>query len=352
MEKLDSGLQSNTIESDSVKMLKNNSLDRIETQNFFQIYRYSDADAASWDEMIANCPMATFLQTRRYLSYHADRFQDVSLIIKDGKNRILGLFPAALDPANPLAVVSHPGITYGGIIHPGSLNGENMSIALESIRDYYAALGMETLRYKLVPNIYHQSPAADDSYALFRLGATRYRCDLACAIDLAKPAQPSQRRQRGLRKAVKNGVQVKFGVEFAERLWSVLEDNLASKHGAKPVHSVREIRLLHSLFPENIEFAVALAESQVVAGIVLFSTPQVSHSQYIAASSAGYKLSALDAVFETCIQKAKSEHKHYFSFGTSNENEGKYLNTGLYQFKSEFGGGGIVHEFYEINLRR
>jgi hypothetical protein len=347
MERLDLALQLSKIET-----LQNNIMQCEKNISSFQILPYTEADASIWDEMIAICPMATFLQTRRYLSYHAERFQDISLIIKDSKNRLVGLFPAAVDPLNTLCVVTHPGITYGGMLHAGGLNGENMLIALKAVSDHYTSIGMETLRYKLVPNIYHQIPSADDSYALFRLGATRYRCDLSSAIDLNKRRNPSQRRQRGLKKALTSGVQVEFGAEFAEQLWAVLQENLAEKHGAKPVHTVKEITLLHSLFPENIEFAIALYDSQIVAGVVLFSTPQVLHSQYIASSSTGYKLSALDVIFETCIEKAKSEQKRYFSFGISNEKEGEYLNMGLYQFKSEFGSGGVVHECYQINLSR
>lgn len=345
MERLDLALQLNEIEP-----LGSNISQCGETISSLQILPYTEADASIWDELIVRCPMATFLQTRRYLSYHAERFQDVSLIIKDSKNRLVGLFPAAVDPSNPLRVVSHPGITYGGILHEGSLNGEKMLAALRLISNYYAVLGIETLRYKLVPHIYHKIPSADDSYSLFRIGATRYRCDLSCAIDLDQPIQPSQRRQRGLKKALKNGVKVEFGVEFVEQLWSILEDNLWQKYGLTPVHTIKEISLLHSLFPNNIQFAIAHIDDLIIAGVVLFSTNQVLHSQYIASSSLGHKLSALDAVFQSCIEKAKSENKRYFSFGISNENEGQYLNTGLHQFKSEFGAGGVVYDFYEISL--
>jgi hypothetical protein len=37
--------------------------------------------------------------------------------------------------------------------------------------------------------------------------------------------------------------------------------------------------------------------------------------------------------------------------GISTEQQGTVLNDGLYRFKSEFGGGGVVHEFFEIDLR-
>lgn len=315
-----------------------------------KIFPYSEDNFAMWDEFLATAPMATFLQTRRYLSYHADRFQDVSLMIKDEKNRLVGLFPAAVDPSNSKRVVSHPGITYGGLLHTGNLRGANMLEAFKALRHYYANYGFEALRYKVVPNIYHQVPAADDLYALFRMGAVRYRCDLSCAIDLLNRPTSTKRRRRGLEKALKYGVQIKEGVDFVKDFWKLLEDNLARKIGALPVHSLNEIIYLHSLFPKNIEFVVGLYEHEVVAGIVLFSGPKVLRAQYIGSSQLGNQICALDLLFEHCLKKAQLQSASYFDFGTSNQNEGQYLKASLYQFKSEFGGGGVVQEFYEIPL--
>ncbi len=320
-------------------------------KHYLQVFPYTEGDAELWDKFIAEIPMANFLHSRRYLSYHAERFQDISLLIKDEKNRLLGLFLAAVDPKDGKCVVSHPGITYGGILHGGRLYGETMLEAFEIARSYYATQGFEKLRYKAIPYVYHQSPASDDIYALFRLGAMRYRCDLSCVIDLTNRLQTSQRRKRGLKKAQKQGLEVKEGTDFAKNLWLVLEENLNRKHGTRPVHSVKEILYLHSLFPQNIKFTVGLLNSEVIAGVVLFISPTVFHAQYIASSVIGYKVGALDAVFEHCIEKAKSEKAHYFSFGISTESEGQYLNGGLYQFKTEFGGGGVVHEFYELQLK-
>lgn len=50
--------------------------------------------------------------------------------------------------------------------------------ALRAIAIHFSALGFESLRYKAVPYIYHETPSGDDLYALFRLSATRERCDL------------------------------------------------------------------------------------------------------------------------------------------------------------------------------
>jgi lipid II:glycine glycyltransferase (peptidoglycan interpeptide bridge formation enzyme) len=77
----------------------------------------------------------------------------------------------------------------------------------------------------------------------------------------------------------------------------------------------------------------------------------VIHAQYIATSIRGQEIAALDAVFEHCIRIAANEGRRWFDFGISNENAMSDLNQGLYQFKSEFGGGGMVHEFFRLNLR-
>ena len=82
----------------------------------------------------------------------------------------------------------------------------------------------------------------------------------------------------------------------------------------------------------------------------MFITPTTFHAQYIASSEMGYDCSALDAIFEQGILSAQKDGKRWFDFGISTEVGGKVLNEGLYRFKSEFGAGGTVHEFYELDL--
>ncbi|HXF67599.1 MAG TPA: GNAT family N-acetyltransferase [Burkholderiales bacterium] len=308
-------------------------------------YQPSDADA--WDAFCATAYQATFLHTRRFLSYHGNRFQDLSLILEDG-GRWVGLFPAALHPEDARCVVSHPGITYGGLLHAGALRGERAVEALAAIRDYFAAHGHSRLVYKAVPTFYHTTPAQDDLYALFRLGAARVRCDLSCAIDLARRLSPSERRRRGQMKALRSGVEIREGSGFLPALWEVVMDNLRRKHRVSPVHTLAEIALLAERFPANIRCVVALCAEEVVAGTVIFSTMVADHAQYIASSERGYEVAALDAVFEHCIASAANNGKRWFDFGISTENSGLVLNEGLYRFKSEFGGGGFIHEFFEL----
>jgi len=318
---------------------------------------FEPGDAERWDTFCEGAFAATLLHTRRFLSYHGDRFADRSLVIEED-GRWLGVLPAALHPADAGLVVSHPGITYGGVLHTGALRGERMLEALAAVRAHYAGGGARQLLYKAVPVFYHRAPAADDLYALFRLGAVRTRCDLSATIDLAHRLPVSERRRRSLKKAHKAGLTVRSNPADLPGLWAVLTENLASKHGVAPVHSIAEMQLLMERFPRNIELVCAVhgaeagaeAGVEILAGVVQFLTEGVAHAQYIAASAAGYQVNALDAVFEHCIAAATTAGRRWFDFGISTEEGGMQLNASLYQFKTEFGGGGTVHEFYQLDL--
>ena len=310
---------------------------------------YQEADAVQWDEFCAGALSGTFLHTRRFLSYHGDRFVDRSLIIEED-GRWLGVFPAAQHPQDEKCIVSHPGITYGGILHSGQLRGSLMIGALERIRSHYRELGYTELTYKAVPTIYHSSASDDDLYALFRLGAVRVRCDLSCAIDLRNRLPKSERRRRSFRKALTSGVRVEQGDGFATPIWDVLTENLARKHGVAPVHVLSDIQLLARRFPDNIRFVAGLLNETVVAGVVLFISRMTHHAQYIASSCVGNQSCALDVVFEHCIASAGAQGAGWFDFGISNERGGCVLNDGLYGYKCEFGGGGVIHEFFDLTL--
>lgn len=313
-----------------------------------ELMPFEELHTETWDEFCNDCINATMLHSRRFLSYHGETFMDQSLLIMDS-GQLIGLLPAARSKFDQSVVVSHPGITYGGIIHQGRLTGNRMIVALNAIKAHYANVGYRRLQYKTVPVIYSSTPAQDDSYALWRVGAERIRCDLSCCIDLAARLPLNKRRHRALKKAL-SAVSLSDDPKLMDELWLIISENLARKHSAKPVHSIDELNLLRDRFPDQIKVQCALINGAVEAGVIFFNTARVWHAQYIAASEAAYKVSALDAVFNVSINQAQKLGVRFFDFGTSNEDSGKILNEGLYRFKAEFGGGGVAHEFYEIML--
>lgn len=307
-------------------------------------------DSERWDALAARAPMATFLHTRRFLSYHGERLRDASVLVDDERGALRALLPAARDPADPARVTSHPGATFGGLVHDGRLYAEGVRDALAAAASHYADRGAKALRYKAVPHIYHRSPSADDLWALGELGARRVGCGLSVAIDLDGRRPPSERRLRSGRRAARAGVQVDGDGRLAD-LWPVLEATLERRHGTRPVHTLEEIELLRDRFPAAIRSVVGrLGGAEVVAGAVLFVSARVAHVQYMASSETGMRVGALDAVLERCVDLAAEWGLRYFDLGTSMEPGGGALQSGLHRFKAEFGGGGVVHEHYELAL--
>jgi Acetyltransferase (GNAT) domain len=311
---------------------------------------YEAGRATAWDDLVSRSWNGTFMHSRRFISYHGDRFRDRSLVIEDRRGQVVGVFAAAEDPGHPGTVVSHPGLTYGGVVHDGSVRGASMLGALEGIAAHYRQLGYGRLRYKAVPAIYHSVPAEDDVYAMFRLGARRYRSDLSVTIDTANRRPADERRRRSRRKAEAAGVLIQRGWDEVAAFWRILELNLSRRHETSPVHSLAEIRLLHERFPDEIVLIIAKIGEVPVGGTVLFAAGPVLHMQYSATTGQGRDACATDPVMESGIALACERGCRYFDFGTCTLDEGRSLGQDLYQFKASFGGGGVVYDHYELDL--
>jgi hypothetical protein len=312
--------------------------------------RYEPARAEDWERLIAAAPTGTFLHTRRFLGYHpGDRFRDASLLLWDERERLLGVIPAAAGADRSEQVVSHPGATFGGLLMRTGIGGTAAMAAMEAAVSAWRDMGFRRLVYKAVPGIYHRSPFADDLWALRRLGAVLARWDLTSPIDLREEPSFAQRRRRALRKAERAGVAVQRSTAALAAFWPVLEEALG-RHDVAPVHTLAEMAQLCELFPDQIELVVSRLDGEVVAGTVLFVSPRVVHTQYLAASGSGRAVGALDAAVRVAIEWARGLGHRYFDLGTSNDPATGGLNEGLYGWKTEFGAGSALHEHYELRL--
>ena len=131
--------------------------------------------------------------------------------------------------------------------------------------------------------------------------------------------------------------------------WEVLSQNLQTKYGVKPVHTLQEITLLHSRFPENIVLYQAVKDGVVLGGVVLYITPQVVHAQYSSATPEGKKLGVIDLLYSRIFNDY--ENYSHFDFGRSTENpDGSGLNEQLVFQKEGFGGRGLCYDIYEYDL--
>jgi lipid II:glycine glycyltransferase (peptidoglycan interpeptide bridge formation enzyme) len=107
--------------------------------------------------------------------------------------------------------------------------------------------------------------------------------------------------------------------------------------------------LLANLFPDNIKLYASFREDVMLAGIIIYESPNVAHIQYAANSAEGLKLGAQDIVEEYLINE-RYKNKRFYDFGISTENQGRMLNQGLIKFKEDFGASAVVYDVYQIVL--
>lgn len=310
-----------------------------------EVRRYTEADKAEWNRFVAESKNGTFLFDRGYMDYHSDRFADASLMIyRDGK--LEGLLPANREGET---LCSHRGLTYGGLITGTAATAAGVVEAFEAMNAFLRSEGIRRVVYKAVPWIYHRVPAEEDLYALFRVcGARLVARDISSAILQPHRLKWHRDRRYGINRCRNHGVTIEQSDDYAA-FWPVLADNLMRSHGARPVHSLDEIRLLSSRFPHNISLYVARLDGRVLGGTVLYLTPQVVHAQYISASPEGKALRVIDAIYHRILNYDYADCL-YFDFGKSTEDCGRVLNESLIYQKEGFGGRGLCYDWYEWEL--
>ncbi|MCZ4319706.1 GNAT family N-acetyltransferase [Aequorivita viscosa] len=309
----------------------------------YNVKKYNPSQKELWDNFVKEAKNATFLFKRDFMDYHSDRFIDYSLLVFKGEKLV------ALLPANILdsELHSHQGLTYGGLVLSKKSTFAETIVIFKSVLTFLKSEGIAVLKLKLLPKIYHQLPSDEIDYLLFLTNASLTRRDITSCVDNENRLKiKSSNRLRGIKKGVKNELEVKEEAKF-ETFWNeVLEPNLMQVHNQKPVHSLAEIALLQSRFPENIKQFNVYKNDEIVAGATIFETSNLAHAQYISANEMGRQTGGLDFLFNYLLEHFS--HKKYFDFGIVNENQGMKVNKGLLHWKETFGGRSITHDFYEV----
>lgn len=310
----------------------------------WSIRRYRPEDAGLWDRLVADSRQGTLLHMRGYMDYHSDRFKDSSLIaIRKGKPT--AILPANIDSEGILR--SHQGLTYGGWITPLShFDGSDMLSLFKAWTEWCRENNIHEIIYKTIPHIYHRIPAEEDHYALFRFGASLETVNLSTVIDMREIPAFNTLQKRHLRKASALNPWIRETDNTAEFM-PILQDCLKVRHDAAPVHSREELQLLKDTFPQGIRLFIAGTGSRPEAAVCIYDTNSVAHCQYIATSESGRQNGILSFLFHHLIHNVFAFHR-YFDFGTSNEEAGRVLNSGLLHQKTGLGGRGVVYQIFRL----
>lgn len=309
-----------------------------------EVRPYHAHEAGLWNAFVRSAKNGVFLFERDYLDYHADRFTNDSVIVVDDAGAPIALFPAS---RREDAIVSHGGLTYGGVICDRSMRAATMLDVFDVLISHFQQTGARRIVYKTIPHIYHDVPAEEDLYALFRQGAQLIRRDVSSTVLSADRLPYSKGRAHCVKKVKKSGVVIERGYDFSSFM-ALDAAHLQSKFGVAPVHTAAEMSLLASRFPDNIKLFTARADG-LLAGVIVYESKQVAHAQYIASTDEGREACAVDGIVEHLLTEVYPK-KRYFDFGISTENDGRHLNTGLIGNKETYGARSTVYDTYEIPL--
>ena len=308
------------------------------------VKRYQEDDKSRWDDFVDNAKNGHFMFKRDYMEYHADRFQDHSLLFEENSKLI------AIMPANQVEnnLYSHGGLTFGGVVSDRKMNSIKMLEVFAVLKAYAITVHITRLIYKVIPSIYALVPAEEDLYALFINNARLVRRDLSTTIDLSGRLSYSSRQKRNINKGKRELLEVLETKNFYD-YWQLLSEVLKDRHGVNAVHALDEINSLSKKFPDNIlVYEARNSDGELLAGTLLYINSSVVHTQYLANSEKGRKVGALDFLIDELL--GRFSEKRYFDFGVSTVDDGRTLNEGLVGQKEGFGGRAIVHDFYELDF--
>lgn len=310
-----------------------------------EISRYSPSDASSWNNFVEHSRQGTFLFNRGYMDYHSDRFTDCSLMFRQ-KGRL-----CAVLPANRVGDVlySHQGLTYGGLLTDNRVKTTDVMEIFQTLNLWLKSNGIKHVVYKAIPWIYQRIPAQEDLYALIQVCKARLSIrEISSTILLQNRLKFEESRRSGIRKAKRLSIICGESNDICA-FWHILDNNLETKYHTRPVHSLQELELLCSRFPDIIKLYLAYKDGQPVGGTLIYDTGQVIHTQYISASPEGKSEGALDLLFDHIINEVYAD-RCTFDFGKSTEQAGAFLNRNLIFQKEGFGGRGVCYDTYEYDL--
>lgn len=309
----------------------------------FQVRLYQPQDFTIWNAFISVSKNATFLFDRNFMDYHSDRFKDYSLMVFDGDKLI------AVVPANRVedTVYSHQGLTYGGLVLNNKAKLSAVISIFKNVLQFLNENSIEKLIVKTIPTIYTDYFSDELEYCLFILKAKLYRRDALSVLDLTKKIVIDSNRMEGVKRGFKNELVVKEETSF-DLFWNeILVPNLATKHNAKPVHTLSEITKLKNLFPNNIRQFNVYKNEELLGGTTVFVNKKVVHSQYISGNITKNVSGSLDFLHHHLIKEVFKEY-HYHDFGICNEYDGRKINKGLLFWKESFGAKTVIQNFYEV----
>jgi len=305
---------------------------------------YTSDMESIWDTFIDAAINGTFLQSRRFLSYHGEKFIDSSLMFYL-KDKLICICPACTIIENEQkSFWAHKGSTFGGLIFAaGEYKAEKVIEIIKLLKQYLYENNYSEAYLKITADLFSLKSSDLLEYCLWYEGFNSYR-ELStysvltdCTEDLAASFSRTYRRYRNRWMDVGAQFLELDSIDKISDFYDILVENLQI-YNAKPIHSVDElIDLKFNRIPEETVFYGTYLDGKIVAGCLLFKFFPVKtiHMQYVAtAQNLEYDLPSPTAfTYFSMLEVTRKLGFNRISWGTSNFEMGRVLNESLIRFK-------------------
>lgn len=324
------------------------SFNDLKEDNLVCVEKYQETQKNVWDKFVANSNNGTIFHTRRFLNYHPPkRFNDSSLIFKKGE-KWLSVLPAAINEIDSKRhLISHPGSSMAGPVFKLSTSIKDTFFIVEKLVEFAQQNNVDSIKLTLPPLIYHARPGNYFDFVLSSFGFEYQKREVSSVIPLDFAEEDtlsvfSSESRRAVRRAIKMGVTFSESDDF-ETFYKMLNQNLKLRHNVQPTHSLEELLALKQKFPDKIQLYAAMANDEMVAGLVVFDcNERVALAFYISHNEKRQEFRGVNFLFYEFIKKAISKNVKYLDFGIFTVN--MKPNWGLARFKESFGALGVFRD--------
>lgn len=330
-----------------------------------RIIPYSVGYRDTWESFLQGTRNSTFLMSRNFLDYHAEEIADCSVLVyaeeamADNADHVLGvdgllaLFPASWNETEK-RVYTHESLFYGGLLMNSDVTLNDVLEITQTIFSYYANyLQAEQMVYAPLPYIYNDYPNGDELYSLFQAGAKLINRRVSMVVPLKEHLRLPIAKNALARKAVISGMYISRilldDVEDQQQYASILqqEESVLSMANSSRAKTYEEIHELIAQYSKFLRFFAVKNEEGIVAGCMVFVSPQVAYIQQLICTPYGLQHGAVELLLKHLIDDRFGGVK-YLDMGSSYVDN--VLNKTLLDIKESFGGKSVSYDTYALNL--
>ena len=325
-----------------------------------EIKQYDPSYFDKWDKFVLTGSInGTFLQSRKFLSYHPDdRFEDASLMVFKG-NEIVAVIPAnCICDSEEKIFISHQGSTFGGVILGKNAHTvDYVESIISLVDDYFIDNSYSKVVLKQTSTIFQNSNSELIDYFLFRKGYHDWQ-EVGFFIDFTDYNDDiisnfTASRRRDYRYSLKNNLSIRKldSTDEISEFYGILCDNY-KKFDETPVHSLEDLLVLklHKISNNTDFYGIYLDDEMIAGSMVFLFDNRVFHTQYLAVRQDMKDIFVSEFMYKELIDLAKREGFRYLSFGTSTFDGGRILNKSLAQYKEGFGAKAYVNRTYRKTI--